>query len=163
MCCFICCALFLAGQDTPQPPENAFARPIYNPETHSVNFSYDYSNRWDLDGDKKMDSLYFIGNGGAHTFFFLRVILSCDHKTRDFRFIQLDMPFPSDKASLDKFGKDVAPQFVPYDFNGDGVLDLYLNFNNHFGSIPGAWKNKGIRTRYVVLSFNKGQFTVRDY
>ena len=140
-----------------------YQQPIYDPETGTVNLSYNYSNRWDLDGDKKPDSLFFIGNGGAHVYFYLRVVLSTDNITRNFPFIQLDFPYVDSKESLDKYGKNVIPQFVVHDFDKDGIPDLYLNFDNHFGSIPRAWKKKGIKAKYVVMSFARSELKVRNY
>ena len=52
--------------------------------------THDYSGNWDFDGDKKSDSLYFIGNGGAHLYFHLRLILSSEGIVRDFQYLVSD-------------------------------------------------------------------------
>src|SRR3954471_2996099 len=64
-------------------------QPYFNSKKVSINYSYsvstqthDYSNNWDFDGDGKTDNLYFIGTGGAHLYFYLRIVLSSDKKVR---------------------------------------------------------------------------------
>jgi hypothetical protein len=163
------CSEFLSAQITVAdsnrivPVNASFVKYIYNPQTKSTNFSYDYSNLWDIDGDNKNDSLYFIGNGAAHTYFYLRIILSSDNEIRNFPFIQLDMPYFSDEKSLLQFGKNPGLQFVVNDFDKDGVKDVYCNFNNTMSTIPKSWRIKGIKTKYVVMNLKKGKMQIRDY
>ena len=136
---------------------------IYNPRTKSINGSFNYSNKWDLDGDDKKDSLFFIGNGGVHAYFYLRIILSSDHVARDFTSIQLDMPYFHDKKLLEQYGKNPAIQFVVNDFDKNGIPDLFLNFNNPFGSIPKKLRRKSVTSKYIIMSFNGSKLNVRDY
>lgn len=158
----ICSGDLRAQSDTVRPPHADYAKHIYSPETNTFNFSYDYSNKWDLNGDGKMDSLYFIGNGGAHVYFFLRVILSSDGNVRDYPFLQLDMPWCESQESLQKRVPGIWPQFVPADFNNDGATDLYLDFDNPFGHLPKAWKALGIKTKRVIMSFSGGKLKIRN-
>ncbi len=144
-------------------PNDEYVQYIYNSETNSKELSYNYSNKWDFDGDKRNDSLFFIGNGGAHTYFYLRIILSSDGRQRDFRSVHIDMPYFVSREELLKWGKNPGIQFIVSDFNDDGVSDIYLNFNNPFGHIPANWKNNGIKTKYVVLSFKERKEIVKDY
>ncbi len=144
-------------------PDAKYGTYIYSPETNTKNFSYNYSNIWDLDGDKKLDSIYFIGNGGVHTYFFLRVILSSTNKTLDFLSAKVDMPYLTVIDASKKIEKNLAIQFVVGDLNNDSISDIYLNFDNHFGEISKRWRTKGIKTKYVVLSFSKGNFQIKDY
>lgn len=139
------------------------AQYMYNSQTRSSNLSYNYSNKWDFDGDKKMDSLYFIGNGGAHAYFYLQIILSSNGLTRNFPTVQIDMPYAATVEALKKWGKNPGVQIVVNDFNGDGNQDIYLNFNNPFGVIPRIWKNKAVKTKHVLLSFIGNKISVKDY
>jgi hypothetical protein len=140
-----------------------YSKYIYNPQTNSPNLSYNYSNKWDFEGDKRKDSLFFIGNGGAHSYFYLRIILSSDGLPRDFSSIQIDMPYFPSIETLKKMGPNPAVRFIVNDFNNDGTQDIYLNFNNPFGSISKAWKNKGIKTKSVIMSFAGNKISVKDY
>ena len=158
-----CVVSMYAQTDAAKPPDAAYIRYIRHPKTNTLNLSYNYSNKWDMDGDGKMDSLYFIGNGGAHTYFFLRIILSSDQKIRDFPFIQLDMPYSGSKELLEHPRRNIAIQFVPDDFNADGVLDIYLNLDNAFSYTPKAWRRQGIKTKYVVISLKGAKLKVRDF
>lgn len=152
-----------AQTDAIRLPEAAYAQEIYDPETGTANLSYNYSGKWDLDGDQQADSLFFIGNGGVHAYFYPRIVLSSDGVARSFPFIRLDMPYLQGQEVLDKFGKNAGVQFVVYDADKDGGTDLYLNFDNPFGSLPRQWKRWGITTKHVLLSFDKGKLRVRNY
>ena len=79
-------------------PSNSFENE-YRISNPSLKYSYDeisqihnYSHNWDFDNDGIKDELYFVGTGGAHIFYFLRVVLSSDKKVRDVNFIQSDFP-----------------------------------------------------------------------
>lgn len=70
----------------------------------TLTYSYDnisqihnYSNNWDFDKDGIKDELYFVGTGGAHLYYFLKVVLSTDKKSREFNFIE---SYPPDQIHL---------------------------------------------------------------
>jgi hypothetical protein len=72
---------------------------VYKTSNPTVKYQYlqekqihDYSNNWDFDKDGKLDQIYFVGTGGAHLYYYLRIILSSDDIVRDFPFIQTDFP-----------------------------------------------------------------------
>jgi hypothetical protein len=144
-------------------PGSGHIQLIYNIRTKTKNMSYNYSNEWDVDGDKKNDSLYFIGNGGAHAYFYLRLQLSSTNKLLDFPFLQLDMPYLNKVELLDKYGKNPGIQWVVHDFDNDGILDMYFNFDNPMGKIPSDWKQMGVTSKQVIMSFAEGKLKVRDY
>ena len=153
----------IAQVDTAVNIDNSIVRYIYNPDTKSTNLSYDYSNRWDFDGDRINDSLLFIGNGGVHAYYYLRIVLSSDIKKRDFRLVQIDMPYLYTYDEFKKSDKNPAIQFVVNDFDNNSLPDIFINFSNLFGRISKIWYNEGIRTKYVILSFKKGKLSVIDY
>ncbi len=160
---------FLADGDSLRPGVKSHAKYeqyIYDPETGTTNFSYNYSGIWDFDGDGKKDSICFIGNGGAHVYFYLRIVLSSDGLLRDFRTVNMDFPLVTVKESLNKNGKKVLPQFVVHDFNNDGSPDIFLNFHDPYDAvnpIPKEWRKHGVKTEYVVMSFAENKLTVKDY
>jgi len=135
-----------AQVDTIKVINEKYSQLIYNNDTKSVTQSYNYSNKWDLDGDKRNDSVFFIGNGGAHVFYYPKIILSSNGLTREFPTVKLDMPYFTTIETLEKWKRNPGVQFVVGDFDGDGTQDIYLNFDNSFGSIPKAWRNQGIKT-----------------
>jgi hypothetical protein len=136
---------------------------IFDPETGTSNFSYNYSGIWDLDGDKQNDSLYFIGNGGAHIYFYPRAVLSSDKTTHNFPSAQLDMPWPETLNRLKKYGQHSAVQLTIHDFDNDGIVDIYLNLDHPGTEVPDDWQKQGVKTKYVLLSFARGRLNVRDY
>ena len=153
----------VAQIDTTVIIDNNNVKYLYNPDTKSINSSYDYSNRWDFDGDKINDSLFFIGNGGVHAYYYLRVVLSSDSKKRDFKLVQIDMPYLYAYEDFKKFDKNPAIQFVVYDFDNNSKPDIFINFDNPFGRISRNWYRGGIRTKYVIMSYKNGKFSVKDF
>lgn len=140
-------------------PQAEYIQYIYNPYTKSKNLSYNYSDIWDFDNDGKKDSLVFIGNGGAHTYFYLCVKFSNEKITRNFPGVQLDMPYLT--AFKDTIKKTPAIQFIVGDFDQNKTMDIYLNFNNDFSTIPIAWEKAGIKKKRVVLSFKNKQLAIK--
>ena len=134
----------------------------YDPLTPTFN----YSGNWDVDGDGKTDSIYFIGNGGAHTYYHLRFILSTEHKTRDLPFLSIDLPYPGNAEHLKRPGQTtppVVPQFVVHDFNGDSINDIYINFDIRDYHIPKKWKLQGLSSRYAVISYKNKKLVMKNF
>ena len=140
-----------------------YSQLIYNDLTKSFTQSYNYSNKWDFDGDKLNDSLFFIGNGGAHTYYYPLIILSSDGITRKFPTVEIDMPYFKTFEALKTWKRNPSIQLVIDDFDGNGTHDIYLNFNNPFGHIPKDWNVSGVKTNYVLLKFITKKLTVKDY
>ncbi len=146
---------------------------IYSRTRPTLNYMYDegtqthnYSNNWDIDGDGKPESISFIGNGGAHLYFYLQIRLSKDNIVRDFPFLVLDFPLLGSIEQLKNVAGDTPPflpQFVVHDVDGDGDKEIYLNFDITFSSIPEEWKKKGLTSRYVLLDYKNRDIVMRDY
>lgn len=152
-------------------PANSFAK-NYHWSAPTLIYSYNdsgqthnYSGNWDFDGDEKKDSLFFIGNGGAHLYYHLRIVLSSDKIKRDFSFLLFDLPYLGNIRDIKKTAREgsLLPQFVVHDFNSDGKEDIYLNFDNRFSSIPTGWKKRGLTSRYVLLTYKKDALILKNF
>jgi hypothetical protein len=137
-------------------PNNEYSCEMYHSESKTYNPSYNYSGKWDFDGDGTSDSLLFIGNGGAHAYYYLRIVLSADQVRRDYPTVHLDMPYPSMNVALMDDSEYTINQLIIFDFDRDGADDIFLNFNNDFSYIPEEWKALGLTKKKTVLYFNNG-------
>ena len=145
----------------------------YNRINPMLNYSYNdssqihnYSNNWDFDNDGKKDSLFFIGNGGAHLSYHLRIILSSDNLLRDFPFLILDMPYLGSINDLKKTkegGYPTLPQFVVHDFDSDGIDEVYLNVDVSFSSLPKKWKKRGVNSSHIYLGYENKDLIIKNY
>jgi hypothetical protein len=138
-------------------PSNSFEN-NYSKSNPTLKYSYDntsqthdYSNNWDFDKDGINDEVYFIGTGGAHLYYFLKVVLSTDHKPRKFDFIQSDFPLltATDTLTFDKtafgfvvteFGKNLTPTIIVR-------LDKQTFYGNK------ELKKRKVKTKNVLVSF----------
>ena len=116
---------------------------------------HDYSGNWDFDGDGITDSVMFVGTGGAHTMFFLRIVLSLEKKEYDFEWLTLDYPYLEPIESLLKRDNDFSPKFVVHDFNEDGILDIYLN-TDPYGYIQEEFQAFGLTSNQVIAYYDIG-------
>jgi hypothetical protein len=152
---------------------NSFEK-TYQKSGTKLNYSYDnnkqihnYSDNWDLDNDGINDDLFFVGTGGAHMYYFLRIILSTDRKIRDYSFLESDFPVLPDDQELT--GKDYNPQthqtqFVVHDFDKDGLKDIYIKLDrSSFLIHKKSLKIKSIKTNQVILTFKNGKELLRDF
>jgi hypothetical protein len=134
----------------------------YNAATQT----HDYSGNWDFDGDGHTDGLFFVGTGGAHLFFYLRIILSSDKKIRDFPFLELDMPCPGTLDELKKanlYSPPFFPQFVVDKFSESTVTDrIYLRLYDA-SAIPAQWRKKGVNSVFLLLEYEKGEINIRNF
>ena len=108
--------------------EYAFVNSPINYRYVEENQTHDYSGNWDFDGDDVKDSIMFVGIGGTHLYFYLRIYLSSEKKMHDFNFLVTDYPLLEPIDSLFKHDEQaIFPLFVVYDFNKDGLMDIYMN------------------------------------
>lgn len=152
-------------------------QPYFDIKKTSIHYSYsttnqthDYSGNWDFDGDGKTDELYFIGTGGAHLYFYLRIVLSSDKKVRDFSFLNLDMPCLGSIDELKNanfYPSPSLPQFVVDYFPTGGLGDdandkIYLHLDN-YSAISKKWKKRGITSKYLLLKYEKGEMIIKNF
>jgi hypothetical protein len=154
----------------PDTASNSFEQ-TYKRSNQSINYNYEnekqihnYSNNWDLDNDGKPDQVYFIGTGGAHLYFFLRVVLSTDNRTRDFSFIQSDFPvLPSDKE-LQKASFNPKINSTQFAVFGNSNKSIFVKLDDQsFFSNKKMLNKKGIKTPYIMLSFKNGKSVCKDF
>lgn len=132
----------------------------------SINQTHNYSCNWDLDLDGTTDEVYFVGTGGAHLYYYLKVVLSNDNRTKDFRYIQSDFPIFSlpDPNGLYYDPIEALAQFTVADFDGDMKPDIFIRLDNQsFLSAKKSLKKHRIRTQYILLSFAGSKAILRDY
>lgn len=136
----------------------------YQQNNPSLQYSYDakkqihnYSGNWDLDNDGQADQVFFIGTGGAHLYFHLRVILSTDSKTQNFPFLETDFPL------LDADSIILQPHFNPlynkayfavYDNSSSANKAIFLRLDAAvFSTAKNILKKKGVTSNTIVLFF----------
>jgi len=128
---------------------------------------HDYSNNWDFDKDGKLDNLYFVGTGGAHLYYFLRIVLSSDNIRRDFPFIESDFPILPKEYELNK--TDYRPTsdqtfFAVFNNNKENDLTIFVKLDKATYAVTNqALKKKGVTTSLVTVSFKKGKAVLKDF
>lgn len=167
---WICFLLFFisaeafAQTDSVEMPNKEYIQMIVHPYSGFSNTSYNYSGKWDFDGDGKKDSLYFIGNGGVHTYFFPRLVLSSDNKKRDFQYLEIDMPyFVENKDALKNNNGENVPQLVVYDFDMDGISEIYLNIYQPYYKTPKTLHRLGLKGPKILFDYSKNKLLLKDY
>lgn len=131
----------------------------------STTQTHDYSGNWDFDGDKISDSLSFVGNGGAHLYFHLKLTLSTERRAIDYEHLVSDFPVLD---SIDHFKKvygrsPIYPVFIVHDFNNDGRMDIYFNSDIKFAPIPKHLKRKGGTSRHILISYEKKDIVIKNF
>ncbi|HOZ87497.1 MAG TPA: hypothetical protein PL029_07055 [Bacteroidia bacterium] len=145
---------------------------LYRKNNTSIKYTYDnqtqthnYSDNWDFDKDGRTDQLYFVGTGGAHLYFYLRIVLSSDNKTRDLDFIQSDNPTLPPDIETKKPG--YIPEKSQTNFsvfiNKDKTTSLFVKIDDaSFATEKSLLKSKGVKTKYIVIYFKNGQAYFKD-
>lgn len=154
-------SVFSQQDDTVGVSSNSF-NISYGKSNPTLKYHYDtgsqthnYSNNWDFDKDGINDEVYFVGTGGAHLYYFLKVVLSKDHKPRIFDFIQSDFPLltATDTLNISKspfgfvvtnLGKNLMPTIIVR-------LDKQTFYDNK------ELKKRNIKTENVLVSFENGR------
>ena len=161
---------FLVMSQTDNIP-NSFEE-TYRKTNPTINYFYDenkqihnYSNNWDFDNDGINDEVCFIGTGGAHLYYFLRVILSSDQIVRDFPYLESDFPILPFGEELTK--SDFNPQktcfaVLDVDKNNSNAIFIRLDDISFFVSKK-ILKRQGVKTNLIVLTFKNGKAILNDF
>ena len=147
--------------------ENGFLH-HYNAKTQVHN----YSGNFDFDGDIDSDSMYFVGTGGAHLYYYLKIRLSSTKKTYEFHEIQIDVPKVREVLDLAKtnfldpfppacvvayYGKLAQEQF------GENLSQHALFFHLDKNVYSKNWLSNGINSDYILVYFDKGKWNIRNF
>lgn len=164
---FSICSTTYAQSDTTVAAAGNSCQPYFDNNKNSIHYSYtaatqthNYSNNWDFDGDGKKDELYFIGTGGAHLYFYLRIVLSSDNKMQNFPFLELDMPCLSNINDIDN-AFFVVDKFASMKSNGRNDK-IYLRLDAS-ADIPLKWKKKEVKPNRLLVTYERGKIIIKDY
>jgi hypothetical protein len=155
-------SVFSQQTDSLDIPSNSFEKD-YHKSNPTLTYRYDsilqthnYSNNWDFDKDGIKDELYFVGTGGAHLYYYLKVILSSDKKSKEFNFIQSDFPFLTATDTVD-FEKTVIG-FVVADIGKNKTPTIIVRLDNQsYYANKKKLTDKKIKSRNITISFDNGK------
>lgn len=153
-----------SNNDTQEIPMDENAAYIYNPHLEDSILVYTYTNpKWDLDGDKKVDSIQFVGNGGAHQYYYLRIKLSSKTKWNHFHSLSIDFPEPLDinlidpeNLSYESYRCDI------FDFDNDGLNEIRIQLDDKT-EMPDRSEKNGLHTKELWVDYENNQLNVKDY
>jgi hypothetical protein len=144
--------------DSMESPTNSL-EDIYRKSHPTLAYSYDpvaqihnYSNNWDFDNDGINDELYFVSTGGAHLYYYLKVVLSTDKESREFRFIESDYPIlvTTDTLNIDK----LVLGFIVSDVGKNATPSIIVRLDDStFHASKKELNKRKIKTKNVVISF----------
>jgi hypothetical protein len=143
-------------------PSNSF-EDNYRKSNPTLIYSYNeisqihnYSNNWDFDQDGIKDELYFVGTGGAHLYYFLKVVLSSDKKSREFNFIQSDFPFLTATDTLNI--KKTVLGFVVANVDKGLTPTIIVRLDDStYNANKNELTKQKIKTRNISISFENGK------
>jgi hypothetical protein len=141
--------------------------PDLNYVYHVANQTHDYSGNWDFDRDGKKDEVLFVGTGGAHLYFYLRIILSSDKVVRNYTHLNLDFPMlPTDKKlkepGFDPMELNFTNQFIVFDANHDGQNDILVFLDKL--SLGCEWlKKQRLSSPGILITFKGTDIALRNY
>lgn len=147
---------------TAKIPAEEYAVYKYNPILKTDILTYQYSDLWDIDNDGIMDSLAFIGSSGAHKYFRFNIKLSSTNRWIRYPKFQIDMPYYKNPESINEIGGSF-PQFAVYDFDNDGIKEIYLNIGNPYSSIPDKLKDKGITSKQIIIDYSDNTLVLKEF
>lgn len=123
----------------------------------------DYSGNWDFDKDSRKDGLLFIGTGGAHLYYYLRIVLSSDSVIRNYTSLNFDNPLLHIQERNSKMDPvNPAHQFTVLDIDNDDHEEILLLLDRFSWGSPWLKKQK-IGSDTVVVSFKSNNIGFDDY
>lgn len=152
----------LAQSDSITIPNEDYAVYQYDSLRQTTILTYQYPNLWDMDGDKQMDNIVFIGNGGAHTYFHLQIWLTSKRRWNEYSTFYIDMPYLEELESSDELNSPY-PLFAVLDFDGDGLDEIFLNLDNPFASIPKELVEQGVTSKQILIDYENSELVVKRF
>lgn len=121
---------------------------------HDSSSTHNYSNNWDFDGDGRLDSLFFKGDGAVTLSFIPIIKSSILDSTYSLSSLSCDFPYLESKESLEvKDSIASFPKLVIGDFTNDGISDVYLK----------AMMNETGEKMAVLITFDKDRFKIERH
>jgi len=127
-----------------------------------ITLIHNYSNNWDFDNDGIKDELYFVGTGGAHIYYFLRVILSSDKKVRDVNFIQTDFPFLNETDILNSEKTNTGFAVLNIEKELTPSIIVRLDESTYYAFKKELMK-ENIKSRNCLISFKNGKTKLSSF
>ncbi|HRZ41277.1 MAG TPA: hypothetical protein P5228_01080 [Bacteroidales bacterium] len=127
----------------------------------SISQIHNYSDNWDFDHDGIRDELYFVGTGGAHLYYYLRVILSSDAVVRDMHLAESDFPVLTATDTIDFDRTSAGFVVAAPGFDANPSIIVRLDDQSYFANRE-VLKHHGIRTKNIVISFVNGKTVIRS-
>lgn len=135
----------------------------YRKSNPALKYSYDsisqvhnYSDNWDFDQDCIKDQVYFVGTGGAHLYYFLKIILSSDNKPRLFDFIESDFPLLTATDTLNFAETPVGFVVADIGKNLTPAIIVRLDDNTYYADKEILAKKK-VKTKNIIVRFENGK------
>ncbi len=142
------------------------ANPTLNYQFDEKNQTHNFSDNWDLDNDSIMDEVHFVGTGGAHLYFFLRVVLSSDKMVRDFSFLQTDLPLvPNEElqSHSDFHSGNMVTNIAVINSEATNNLEIIIRLDNPtYLAVKKQLRKRGIKSKLVTVSFRNGKTIFGD-
>lgn len=148
----------------PPPPiiDAEYAYFKYDSTLQAQLLCYRYADRYDIDADGVKDSIAFIGNGGAHTYFHFEIWLSSTKAWIRYPWLETDWPYPEKVRRVEEVSSGYH-QLVIQDFDQDGIDEIYLNLDQ--SSVDGSpeLKKRGITSGELLVDFKEGHLVIKQF
>lgn len=148
-------------------PSNSF-EDFYRKVEPSLKYIYDstaqthnYSDNWDFDGDGIKDELYFVGTQGVHSYYYLKIVLSSDHKARALDFVLSDYPVLT--ANDTSHFNELPVGFVVAKWGSNTTPTMIVRLDEQTFSGNKEFIKRNIRSKNVMIHFKKGRIKYSQF